>query len=168
MIIALFYVMINNRGEIMKTNYEMMIKQLDSMITHETNVIGILANASALLFNTLPNINWAGFYLYDPEDNKLILGPFQGKVACMHIPMNKGVCGTSAFTQETLVVDDVHTFEGHIACDSASNSEIVLPVIVSHTLFGVLDIDAPIKNRFSGEDKLYLEQYVEVLKKHIS
>ena len=160
--------MIIDRGEIMKTNYEMMIKQLDSMLSNETNIIGILANTSALLFDTLPHINWAGFYLYDQQNDKLILGPFQGKVACMHIPMNKGVCGTSAYTQKTLVVDDVHTFEGHIACDSASNSEIVIPIIINNALFGVLDIDAPIKNRFNGEDKLYLEQFVDVLKKHIS
>jgi len=151
----------------MKPNYELMIKQLGSLLTNELNTISILANASALIYETLPNINWAGFYLYDEKENELILGPFQGKVACMHIPMNKGVCGTSAHKKETLVVDDVHTFKGHIACDSASESEIVIPILKDQDLFGVLDIDAPMKNRFSSEDRLYLEQFVKVLERHI-
>jgi len=168
MIILILYVIIIARGEIMKTNYELMIQQLESMIANESNIIGILANASALLFHTLPNINWAGFYLYDKQNDKLTLGPFQGKIACMHIPMNKGVCGTSAHIKKTLNVDDVHTFDGHIACDNASNSEIVIPIIINNALFGVLDIDAPIKNRFNNEDQLYLEKFVDVLKNHIS
>ncbi|MFV0396015.1 MAG: GAF domain-containing protein [Coprobacillaceae bacterium] len=140
----------------MKEMYELMIKQLDNILTNETNTIGNLANASALLFQTLPNLNWAGFYLYNSNNDELILGPFQGKVACMHIPMNRGVCGTSAYTRESMLVEDVHAFPGHIACDSASNSEIVIPIVIEDVLYGILDLDAPIKSRFTKEEQLYL------------
>ena len=106
-------------------------------------------------------INWAGFYLY--KNDELVLGPFQGKVACTHIPMGKGVCGTSASNKKTIIVEDVHKFEGHIACDSASNSEIVVPIIYENTLIGVIDIDSFIFNRFNNEDKEILEEVAKVL-----
>lgn len=152
----------------MNQTYELMIKQLESILHNENHSIGNLANASALLFQTLSDINWAGFYLYDTTNDELVLGPFQGKVACMHIPMNVGVCGTAAMQQKSIIVADVHAFPGHIACDSASLSEIVIPIVIGSTLFGVLDIDAPIKDRFHEIDQMYLEAFVEVLKKHIS
>lgn len=151
----------------MKQTYIQMIAQLDALLENEKNTIANLANASALLYQTLENINWAGFYLYDKETDALVLGPFQGKVACMHIAMNTGVCGTSAYKREVLCIHDVHAFDGHIACDSASNSEIVIPIIIEDTLLGVLDIDSPIYNRFQEIDSTYLTLFVDTLKKHI-
>lgn len=148
--------------------YELLIKQIDAMLINETNTIGNLANASALLFQTLPDINWAGFYLYSKKNNELVLGPFQGSVACMHIPMNKGVCGSAAYQKQTLMVEDVHAFPGHIACDRASNSEIVIPLIIDNHLFGVLDIDSPTLARFNFDDQKYLELFVEAMIKHLS
>lgn len=145
-----------------------MLKQLEALLENETNTIASLANASALLNQTLDKINWVGFYLYDAIKDELVLGPFQGKVACMHIAMNKGVCGTSAYQQKILCVDNVHNFEGHIACDSDSNSELVIPIVIDNVLFGVLDIDSPIYNRFSPTDIEYLSRFVEVLKNNIS
>ena len=144
-------------------SYELLNKQLAAMIEGEKNIISILSNASALLNEFLDDINWVGFYLYNTEEGGLQLGPFQGKVACMHIPMNKGVCGTSAFQRKTQRVPDVHQFEGHIACDSASNSEIVIPIIVNDEVFGVLDIDSPVFDRFSETDQENLEKFVRVL-----
>lgn len=151
----------------MEQTYLQMIAQLDSLLENEKNTIANLANASALLYQTLDSINWAGFYLYDKQNDELVLGPFQGKVACMHIAMNKGVCGSSAYKKEVLCIDNVHTFNGHIACDSASNSEIVIPIIINDTLFGVLDIDSPLLNRFKKVDATYLSMFVDTLKKYI-
>lgn len=151
----------------MKKIYEESILQLQSLLTGESNTIANLANASALLYQTIDNINWVGFYLYDEYRDELVLGPFQGKVACMHIAMNKGVCGTSAYKRKTLCISDVHQFPGHIACDSASNSEIVTPILIEDQLFGVLDVDSPILNRFTIDDQNFLEGFVEELKKHI-
>jgi GAF domain-containing protein len=148
-------------------SYELLNKQLKAMVEGEKNVISILANASALLNEFLEDINWVGFYLYSKEDDELQLGPFQGKIACVHIPMNKGVCGTSAYLRATQRVPDVHQFEGHIACDSASNSEIVIPIIVSDEVYGVLDIDSPIFDRFSETDQKYLEEFVNILEEAI-
>jgi GAF domain-containing protein len=144
-------------------SYDLLLKQLQALVKDEKNVISILANASALLNEFLEDINWVGFYLYNKEDNELVLGPFQGKVACVHIPMNKGVCGTSAYLRKTQRVPDVHQFEGHIACDSASNSEIVIPIIVNDEVFGVLDIDSPLFERFDENDQKYLEEFVRIL-----
>ena len=125
-----------------------------------------LANASALIFEALDGINWAGFYL--AEGQKLILGPFQGKVACIEIPFGKGVCGTAAAENRTVIVENVHEFPGHIACDCASNSEIVIPMYgKSGALIGVLDIDSPMFGRFTDEDKAGLEQFVRTLEKNI-
>jgi GAF domain-containing protein len=124
-----------------------------------------LANASALLNERMDGINWVGFYVI--KDGKLVLGPFQGKVACTIIPLGKGVCGTAAQSDRTQVVPDVHKFAGHIACDSASNSEIVVPVHRDGAVFGVLDIDSPLFDRFSEEDRTGLEKFVKVLEEVI-
>jgi L-methionine (R)-S-oxide reductase len=142
-------------------NYQLVIKQLRSLIEGETNVIANLSNASALLNQFLENINWVGFYLTDGEE--LVLGPFQGLPACVRIPFGKGVCGTAAMKKQTVRVADVHQFPGHIACDAASQSEIVVPMIKNNRVIGVLDIDSPIKNRFDELDEQYLQQFVDVL-----
>lgn len=142
-------------------NYELVIKQLKALIEGETNVIANLANAAALLNQFLDNINWVGFYLAEGEE--LVLGPFQGLPACVRIPFGKGVCGTAAANKKTERVADVHQFPGHIACDAASQSEIVVPMIKDGHVLGVLDIDSPIKNRFDEIDQKYLEKFVDIL-----
>ncbi|MFC6260417.1 GAF domain-containing protein [Levilactobacillus fujinensis] len=142
-------------------------EQLDALLHEETNTIANLSNASALLKQTLDDVNWTGFYLYQPETDDLILGPFQGNVACMHIENNRGVCGTALATQETQRVADVHQFAGHIACDSASNAEVVVPLTTATGKFGVMDIDSPSKDRFSTADQAVLEEFARVLLKHI-
>lgn len=152
-------------SEDLSANYTMLSKQLDALLTGETNVIANLSNASALLNQFFDQINWVGFYLV--ENGELVLGPFQGLPACVRIQFGKGVCGTSAEIMETVIVPDVHEFPGHIACDAASQSEIVLPIVKDGELVGVLDIDSPIKNRFSEEDAKGLEQFIQVLVKHI-
>lgn len=134
---------------------------LQVLIGTEKNSIANMANMASLLYFTLPNINWSGFYLFD--GNELVLGPFHGKPACIRIPLGKGVCGTSAEKRETVIVKNVHEFPGHIACDADSKSEIVLPIIVKDTLFGVLDIDSPTFDRFDEEDKLGLEELIRIL-----
>lgn len=145
----------------------MLNKQLAAVIEGETNMIANLSNASALLSEQFQNINWAGFYLWDTDDSELVLGPFQGKVACIRIKEGEGVCGTALKEQRSLIVDDVHLFPGHIACDAASQSEIVVPMIKDGVKIGVLDMDAPIKNRFTEEDRLMLEEFVSVLLLHL-
>jgi L-methionine (R)-S-oxide reductase len=142
-------------------NYETVIKQLAALIHDEPNRIANLANASALLAQFLENINWVGFYLV--EDNELILGPFQGLPACVRIPFGKGVCGTAAVQLKTIVVADVHQFPGHIACDAASLSEIVIPVLKDGQLLAILDIDSPLKDRFSPTDQSCLERFINML-----
>jgi len=137
-----------------------------SIISGEDNMIATLANTSALLFEKLERINWAGFYLL--ENEQLILGPFQGKIACTRIPVGKGVCGTAVAQNSVQRVADVHKFDGHIACDSASNSEIVFPLIVSGKVIGVLDIDSPEYDRFHAEDEIGLSVIVEILSEHLS
>ena len=142
--------------------------QLDALLYGETNLVANLSNASALLKQTLTDVNWAGFYLYQPESNDLILGPFQGNVACVHIENGSGVCGTGLATQTTQLVPDVHAFAGHIACDSASNAEIVVPLTLSNgTKLGVMDIDSPTKGRFTSEDQVVLEDFARTLLKHV-
>ncbi|MGE1040289.1 GAF domain-containing protein [Bacillus wiedmannii] len=145
--------------------YETVIKQLDALLTGEPNVVANLSNASALLNQFLDRVNWVGFYVTD--GNQLVLGPFQGMPACVRIPFGRGVCGVAAETKTTQLVTDVHQFPGHIACDSASNSEIVVPIVKEGTIIGVLDIDSPEKNRFDEVDQRYLEKFVETLLKHI-
>ncbi|CAG9611386.1 Free methionine-R-sulfoxide reductase [Bacillus rhizoplanae] len=145
--------------------YETVIKQLDALLTGESNVVANLANASALLNVFLQDINWVGFYV--TEGNQLVLGPFQGLPACVRIPFGRGVCGAAAETKTTQLVADVHQFPGHIACDAASNSEVVVPLIKNDEVIGVLDIDSPNKGRFDEIDQTYLEKFVETLLKHI-
>lgn len=145
----------------------MLNKQLDALLEGETNRIANLSNASALLFEQLSEINWAGFYLWKDSENELVLGPFQGKVACVRIENGSGVCGTAFKEQKTYLVKDVHEFPGHIACDAASESEIVVPLTKDGIQIGVLDIDAPIKNRFTEEDQEIIEEFASVLLKHL-
>ena len=142
-------------------NYEEICRQLDALTRDVPHEIANLANASALLWESLSNINWAGFYLLESEI--LVLGPFQGKPACIEIPLGKGVCGTAAVRNSTQLVPDVHAFPGHIACDSASRSEIVVPIRKDGAVWGVLDIDSPELGRFSREDQTGLEKFVAVL-----
>ena len=139
----------------------MLSEQLKSLAEEEHAILPVLSNASALLYWNLEDLNWAGFYLMD--NGSLLLGPFQGKVACIRIPLGKGVCGTAAKNDETLVVENVHDFPGHIACDSASNSEIVVPIHKDDRVIGVLDIDSPSIGRFTDEDRQGLEEFVRVL-----
>ena len=134
------------------------IDQLRCLIENETDMNTNMANISAYINDLLDDINWVGFYLY--KDNMLVLGPFQGHVACNRIKPGQGVCGTSAKERKTIIVDDVHLFKGHIACDSQSLSEIVIPLIKNNQLLGVLDIDSPIKKRFTDKDQKLLEDLV--------
>ncbi|MEK5331753.1 GAF domain-containing protein [Lysinibacillus sp. FSL W8-0992] len=158
------FTQINYEGSIVD-QYNTLAKQLDALLTGETDRIANLSNASALLNQFLPDINWVGFYILQEEE--LVLGPFQGLPACVRIPVGRGVCGSAVSTKETLVVDDVHAFPGHIACDAASQSEIVIPLIQQDKVMGVLDIDSPIKNRFSADDQIGLEHFVKTLLLHI-
>lgn len=148
-----------------KTNYNELCDQLEALIHGIPYTVANLANASALLYEQLDGINWAGFYLFDGE--KLVLNAFQGKVACIEIPMSRGVCGYAASQRKSVVVPDVHKFPGHIACDSASRSEIVVPIILDGELFGVLDIDSPHEDRFDDEDKAGLEAFVDILSEQL-
>lgn len=143
------------------TDYESLVRQLAALTEGIPYNIANLANASALLWEHLADINWAGFYIM--EDGALVLGPFQGKTACIRIPVGKGVCGTAVAENATQLVEDVHQFPGHIACDSASNSEIVVPIRKDGKVWGVLDIDSPHFARFSSADQAGLEAFVSVL-----
>ena len=146
--------------------YQSLVQQAEGLIAGEHNVVANMANISALLFMSLEEINWAGFYLVDSED-ELVLGPFQGKPACIRIPIGKGVCGTAAQLNETQRIDDVHQFAGHIACDAASNSEIVIPVIKDNKVIAVLDIDSPIYNRFDADDQVGLEHLIRTFEQQL-
>jgi GAF domain-containing protein len=147
------------------TDYNTLNAQLDAL-TRDTGLkIANLANAAALLYHTLPELNWAGFYML--EGDTLVLGPFQGKTACIRIPMGNGVCGTAAKKNETVVVPDVHRFPGHIACDCASNSEIVIPLRKDGRVIGVLDIDSPVFDRFSQADQEGLEAFAAILEQNL-
>ena len=143
------------------TDYKAINVQLQALTEGVPYKIANLANASALIWQHLENINWAGFYLM--EDGALVLGPFQGKTACIRIPVGKGVCGTAVAENATQLVPDVHLFPGHIACDCASNSEIVVPIRKDGQIIGVLDIDSPVKNRFTEADQEGLEEFVKAL-----
>lgn len=146
-------------------NYQLVTKQLSSLLEGESDMIANLSNASALLNQFLTDVNWVGFYLL--KSDELVLGPFQGLPACVRIPIGKGVCGTAAQKRETIRVDDVHLFPGHIACDAASQSEIVIPILYNDQMIGVLDIDSPIKSRFDEIDQDYLERFVKTLVNYI-
>ena len=145
--------------------YTRINQQLQNLLSATSYQITQLANASALLAQSLEDINWAGFYLM--EEDKLILGPFQGKVACMEIKIGSGVCGTAVARDEIMLVKDVHQFPGHIACDSASNSEIVLPIHKNGHIIGVLDIDSPILARFDETDREGLSEFVRILEEKL-
>ncbi len=147
-------------------DYDLLCRQLEEFIKEDSFYIPVLSNASALLFETLPNLNWAGFYLV--RDDRLVLGPFQGKSACIHIAKGKGVCGSAWESDKVLVVPDVHAFPGHIACDSQSESEIVTPLHKNGEVIGVLDIDSPLKNRFSEEDREGLERFAKILESQMT
>ncbi|MFJ7744394.1 GAF domain-containing protein [Peribacillus sp. NPDC097295] len=146
-------------------NYALVQKQLVALIEDEPNMIANLSNSAALLNQFLSDINWVGFYLV--EKDQLVLGPFQGLPACVRISMGKGVCGTSAAERKTMRVEDVHKFPGHIACDAATRSEIVIPLIKDGNLIGVLDIDSPITNRFDESDQQGLEKFTDTLSKYL-
>jgi len=146
-------------------DYELLIKQLHALSEDESDAVAILSNASSLLNQFLKEVNWVGFYLW--KNDELLLGPFQGLPACVRIQYGKGVCGTAIKMRKTQRVDDVHAFPGHIACDAASQSEMVVPIILHDKIYGVLDIDSPIKNRFDAIDQEYLEKYVEALKQYL-
>ena len=143
------------------TDYSLLGKQLTALAEDEPDFVPVLANAAALLWDSLDRLNWAGFYLMD--QGSLLLGPFQGKVACVRIPLGKGVCGTAVTEERSLRVPDVHAFPGHIACDSASNSELVIPIRSGGKIVGVLDLDSPEFDRFSPEDQAGLEGFAAVL-----
>ena len=143
------------------TLYAELLAQAKGLMAGEADLIANMANLSALMFKRLENVNWAGFYLYKEE--QLVLGPFQGQPACIRIPMGRGVCGTAAAERTTQLVEDVHAFDGHIACDAASNSEIVIPLVLNNELIGVLDIDSPIYSRFDEDDKIGLEALAAAL-----
>lgn len=143
------------------TDYNSLNSMLESLIKDVPHMVANLANASSLLFNTLDDLNWAGFYLI--ENGKLVLGPFQGKPACIEIEIGKGVCGTAVAENKTQRIENVHLFPGHIACDGASNSEIVIPIHKGKETIGVLDIDSPLFGRFSEDDREGLENFVKII-----
>ncbi len=148
-----------------KQKYNEAIKCFASLIDSIDYEISILSNTTAFLNEVLDNINFVGFYLN--KNNNLIIGPFQGKVSCSYIPFSKGVCGLCATKEETIIVSDVHKFEGHIACDSASNSEICVPIMVDNNFYGLLDVDSFMFDNFDLEDKLFLEECMCVLAKKL-
>jgi GAF domain-containing protein len=140
--------------------YRLLARQVTAIFEGERDCIANAANLSSFLFHSLADVNWVGIYRLNYEE--LVLGPFQGKVACVRIPLGKGVCGTAALKRETIIVDNVHEFEGHIACDSDSNSEIVIPLVKDTQLIGVLDIDSPIFHRFDSIDRSGLEEITSI------
>ena len=140
--------------------YADLARDLGALLQGERDLIANAANTAALIYDALPDLNWAGFYLY--KSGELVLGPFQGKPACVRIAIGKGVCGTAAARRETVMVEDVHAFPGHIACDSASNSEIVVPLIRGTELLGVLDLDSPKLRRFGADDQRGLETLAKI------
>lgn len=144
-----------------KSNYQLLLAQLEALLEGESNALANLANASALLNQALPNSVFTGFYLFDGEE--LILGPFQGGVSCVHIALGKGICGESAQTQKTIIVDDVTSHANYIACDAAAMSEIVVPMVKDGQLLGVLDLDSRLKADYDAIDQEYLEQFVALL-----
>lgn len=150
----------------MTTDYKLLVDQLNALLSQDLYYVPALSNASALLWEGLEDINWAGFYIV--RENQLVLGPFQGKVACIHIQKGKGVCGTAWEKDETQLVPNVHEFPGHIACDSASNSEIVIPLHHNCEVIAVLDIDSPVFNRFSMKDCEGLTAFASVLEDNIN
>jgi GAF domain-containing protein len=150
-----------NQSKSKRELYERLAAQLSSLLAGERDLIANAANCSSLIFHSLPDLNWAGFYF--EKDGELVLGPFQGKPACVRIRVGQGVCGAGAAKCETVIVPNVHEFPGHIACDSASNSEIVVPLMKDAQLIGVLDLDSPLEARFDQEDARGLESLARIL-----
>ena len=150
--------------------YRDLLAALDALTDGEPDAVANMANAAALVWQYLPDLNWAGFYrlVDDDQDGELVLGPFQGKPACIRIPLGKGVCGTAAATRRTQLVADVHAFAGHIACDADSRSELVVPLISGDRLLGVLDLDSPLPARFDGEDAAGCEALAALLVTRLS
>jgi GAF domain-containing protein len=146
--------------------YDQLASQLSSLLAGERDLVANAANFSSLIFHALPDLNWAGFYF--AKDDELVLGPFQGQPACVRIRVGQGVCGAGASKCETVIVPNVHEFPGHIACDSASNSEIVVPLMKGERLIGVLDIDSPLPARFDQDDAAGLESLVRILLSSVS
>jgi L-methionine (R)-S-oxide reductase len=140
--------------------YQELRSQLTSLLEGEPDAIANAANTAALLYHSMPDVNWVGFYLF--KSNELVLGPFQGKPACVRIPLGKGVCGTAAERRQSIVVPDVNAFPGHIACDSASRSELVVPLVRHGALLGVLDLDSPMLGRFDETDRAGCESLVRI------
>jgi GAF domain-containing protein len=145
--------------------YDDLAGQISGLLTNEADVTANLANAAAAIYHTLPSLNWAGFYLL--RESGLVLGPFQGKPACVRIPLGKGVCGAAAAQRRSVLVPDVHAFPGHIACDQASRSELVVPLIRGETLIGVLDLDSPLLARFDALDQVGCETLVAIVVRHL-
>ncbi|GEO35880.1 GAF domain-containing protein [Skermanella aerolata] len=145
--------------------YAELASQLEGILAGEIDLIANMANMAAVIYHGLPDVNWAGFYLM--KDGELVLGPFQGKPACIRIPVGRGVCGAAAETRATQVVPDVHAFPGHIACDAASRSELVTPLLADGRVIGVLDLDSPIPGRFDDQDRDGCEKLVSILLRHI-
>ena len=143
--------------------YEELLRQTRGLLDGERDLVANAANVAALIWQIVPDLNWAGFYFM--KGNELVLGPFQGKPACVRIPVGRGVCGTAAARCESVLVEDVHAFPGHIACDSASNSELVVPLVKGGRVFGVLDLDSPLVARFDAEDQRAFEALAEVFVK---
>jgi L-methionine (R)-S-oxide reductase len=141
--------------------YRELAQQLEALLTGESDMIANAANTSALMFQMMPELNWAGFYLLKSE-GELVLGPFQGKPACVRIPVGKGVCGTAVERKSSVVVEDVHAFPGHIACDAASRSELVVPLIHEGRVIGVIDLDSPVPSRFDAEDQAGIEKLAAI------
>ncbi|HLQ97322.1 MAG TPA: GAF domain-containing protein [Candidatus Dormibacteraeota bacterium] len=156
---------VKNNASNQNDKYPLLLKQLSALLEDEKDFIASLANASALLNQFLDEINWVGFYIL--KQDELVLGPFQGLPACVRIPYGKGVCGTAVKELKTQRVADVSLFPGHITCDAASQSEIVIPMLVNNEIYGVLDIDSPIKDRFDVTDQKYLEEFVTILTEHL-
>lgn len=150
--------------ETKEEQYNLLSKQLKALLADEEDWLANLANTASLLYYFLSEVNWSGFYLL--KDEELVLGPFVGKPACVRIPIGKGVCGTAVAKQKTMVVEDVHQFPGHIACDADSRSEIVIPLIKDGQILGVLDIDSPVRKRFDSFDRQQLEELVQYLIAH--
>ena len=152
--------LVTNQGATKAELYESLAAQLRSLLEGERDAVANMANFASLLFHSLPDVNWSGFYIL--KEKELVLGPFQGKPACIRIPVGEGVCGTAAARRETILVANVHEFPGHIACDSASNSEIVVPIVAGEALIGVLDLDSPLLSRFDDDDAKGLNELVEI------
>ena len=149
-----------------QTDYKLLCGQLEALSEGVTFDTTVLANAASLLYNTLPQLNWAGFYIM--KNDELLLGPFMGRPACVRIAAGRGVCGAAAASRRTVVVPDVHEFPGHIACDEASRSEIVVPLLIGGEIYGVLDIDSPVPSRFSDEDRAGLEEFASGVERALS